>query len=227
MRVWRDWFAALQPHFDRQHPMNLAWRQREFLVLDMETTGLDANKDRVLSLGWVLIQQGAIKLGSARHILLDHGPIELQNVGLHMITDQDIEDQGRNPHSAMRYLRTLLQNRILVVHHAPIETQFLKRLWHQYQLKPLNVVVIDTLAMERTFKQKTNDVLRQDAFRLGACRHRYGLPTYGAHDALTDAMGTAELLLAQIEYAGADKITLKELMRLGGKRYVFKSRPRE
>ena len=45
--------------------------------------------------------------------------------------------------------------------------------------------------------------------RLDDCRERYGLPRYGAHNALTDAIATAELWLAQMSH-----MQKKEALRL-------------
>lgn len=205
---------------NKQH--NKVWMEHEYLVLDMETTGLDGATDRAISLGWVLIKNGAIKLASARHILLDNGPIDEKTVAIHMITDQDIAELGRSPSVAIRYLRQLLLNKVLVVHHAPIEQAFLERLWVEHRLKPLTCVMLDTLAMERETQARKQSMLANDAFRLAPCRQRYGLPDYQGHDALGDAMATAELLLAQFNHAGADT-NLKDLMRKGGKLIRFKS----
>lgn len=196
------------------------WIEHEYLVLDMETTGLDGDQDRAISLGWVLIKNGAIKLASARHILLDNGPIDEKTIAIHMITDQDIAELGRNPSVAMRYLRQLLLDKVLVVHHAPIEKAFLDTLWRAHKLKPLTLVMLDTLAMEREVQERKQAMLSNDAFRLGECRKRYGLPDYQGHDALGDAQATAELLLAQLHHAGAD-CNLKDLIQKGGKLVRF------
>jgi len=204
---------------NKQH--NKAWMEHEYLVLDMETTGLDGATDRAISLGWVLIKNGAIKLASARHILLDNGPIDEKTVAIHMITDQDIAELGRNPSVAMRYLRQLLLDKVLVVHHAPIEQVFLEKLWVEHRLKPLTCVMLDTLAMEREKHSRQQTMLANDSFRLGECRKRYGLPDYAGHNALSDAQATAELLLAQLHHAGPDT-NLKDLMRKGGKLLRFK-----
>ncbi|TBR44839.1 3'-5' exonuclease [Marinomonas agarivorans] len=196
-------------------PKNTPWQQCEFLVLDMETTGLNANQDAILSMGWVAIQSGVIKLNTANHLLLSNGAVDESTAGIHLITDTDIEDQGRDPKSIARYLRRLLKNRIVVVHHAPIETAFLKRLWQTFAIKELSVLVLDTLSIERHYKNKSQQLLKDGAYRLPECRERYGLPNYSAHDALTDALATAELLLAQIAHSNPDA-TIDDLTRLGG-----------
>ncbi|WP_086933468.1 3'-5' exonuclease [Agarilytica rhodophyticola] len=192
-----------------------SWLQQQYLILDMETTGLNCLQDKVISLGWVSMQDGAIKLNSARSILLDDVSIAGQSMEIHMLTDKDIADFGRNSAAVLRYLRQLLLNKILVVHHAPLDIGFLKKLWSSYQLKPLSIIVLDTLAIEKSCREKRLEILKTDAFRLSACRSRYGLPDYTSHDALTDALATAELLLAQIHHHHQN-INLKELIHLGG-----------
>ena len=223
---WRQTQQDMQKRFsqklrrNKQH--NKPWIEHEYLVLDMETTGLNGSQDRAISLGWVLIINGAIKLASARHILLDNGPIDEKTVAIHMITDQDIAQLGRNPSVAMRYLRQLLLDKVLVVHHAPMEQTFLETLWKEHKLNPLTQVMLDTLAMERDTQSRKQSMLSNEAFRLGESRKRYGLPDYQGHDALGDALATAELLLAQLHHAGADT-NLKDLMRKGGKLVRFRS----
>jgi DNA polymerase-3 subunit epsilon len=48
---------------------------------------------------------------------------------------------------------------------------------------------------------------------LAKCRERYHLPSYSNHNALSDAMATAELLLAQITAMGSgSNILLSQLV---------------
>ncbi|NLW04889.1 MAG: 3'-5' exonuclease, partial [Pseudomonadaceae bacterium] len=48
---------------------------------------------------------------------------------------------------------------------------------------------------------------------LAACRERYGLPNYHPHDALTDALATAELLQAQIAHHYSPDTPLKKVWK--------------
>ncbi|TDA74648.1 3'-5' exonuclease, partial [Halomonas marinisediminis] len=49
--------------------------------------------------------------------------------------------------------------------------------------------------------------------RLGQSRERYGLPAYQPHHALTDALATAELLQAQIQYYFQEEMPLSTVMQ--------------
>ncbi|MCV2401707.1 3'-5' exonuclease [Marinomonas sp. C2222] len=192
------------------------WAEWDYLVLDIETSGLNPKQDSIVSLGWVCIQDGLIELGSARHIVLENAPIDEQ-VGIHMITEADVQSQGKRQESVLRYLRQLLRNRVLVMHHAPMELGFLKKIWQQESFSNFSLSWLDTLAIERTKANRSQQPIQEGGFRLDNCRERYGLPAYAGHDALTDALATAELLLAQVAYQGPD-CRLHDLNQLGGGR---------
>ena len=60
------------------------------LSLDFETSGLDANKDHIVSAGYVAIEDGMIQLSTARHELVKlGGSLTEQSVVIHKITDDD------------------------------------------------------------------------------------------------------------------------------------------
>lgn len=209
-------WQALQQNYRYWQSAKKSWLQWDYLVLDMETTGLQAKQGQIVSVGWVCIRNGRIDLDSARHFLLAEAEIS-QHVGIHMITDQDIASQGKPLTSVLRYLRHLLRGKILVMHHAPLELSFLKQGWKNAQLPAFPVVWLDTLAIERNKAQRAQQPIPEGGFRLGQCRQRYGLPEYQGHDALTDALATAELLLAQVAYQGRACL-LQDLNQLGGGR---------
>ena len=69
--------------------------------------------------------------------------------------------------------------------------------------------VIDTMALEaRLYRRQPVGLLRrlfrrpapELSIRLADSRRRYGLPRYRPHDAMTDALSSAELLQAQIAH---------------------------
>lgn len=206
---------------ESQQSMKCPWEERDYLVLDIETSGLDAKQAQIVSVGWVCIHHGVIELDSARHIVLENADIG-DTVGIHMITDADVLEHGKKQQSVLRYLRHLLRNRILVIHHAPLELSFLKQAWQTEKLPSFTIRWLDTLGIERAKANRSQQPIQEGGFRLGACRERYGLPEYQGHDALTDALATAELLLAQIAYQGKD-CRLHDLNQLGGGRIRLSS----
>ena len=63
---------------------------------------------------------------------------------------------------------------------------------------PLLLPVADTMAIEHRQLKRRDTAIRAGDLRLQACRARHNLPAYPAHNALSDALATAELLLAQL-----------------------------
>ena len=216
---WLKRFEQWRGH--RQDAVKL-WYERSYIVLDMETTGLDPSRHQVISLGWVLIEQGVIKLDTAQHLLLDSAEVDDDSVGIHMITNADVAEQGRRHASVLRYLRQIMKDKVLVAHYAPLELGFLKALWQTQPMPSLSFQWLDTMQIEMQRRERAQEVIQDGGFRLGACRARYGLPKYPGHDALTDALATAELLLAQVAHCHPTP-SLQTLLGSGGGRIHLSS----
>ncbi|MBM6399188.1 DNA polymerase III subunit epsilon [Phycicoccus sp. MQZ13P-5] len=174
-----------------------ALRDLPLLAVDIETTGLDATTDRVLSVGWVPVDGGRIDLGGAGgHVVSDAGEVG-RSATVHGLTD-DALARGIPLEEVVAALLGALAGRVLLAHFARIETEFLgaacRRLWGA----GLPLEVVDTFELERRALGGGWDAASDPgALRLWTARARYGLPVYRAHEALTDALACAELYLAQ------------------------------
>jgi DNA polymerase-3 subunit epsilon len=106
-----------------------------------------------------------------------------------------------------------LSGKVLVAHHAPIETEFLRQACRRLYACDVVFPSVDTLALEKRWIDRRQVTLASGGLRLAAIRDRYGLPRYPVHNALCDALATAELLLAQIAYRGGGRqVRLKHLL---------------
>ena len=163
----------------------------EFLCLDIETTGLDAARAEMLSVGWVLIRNGRVELASAeRYLVRPLGEVG-DSACVHGLTDTACEN-GRDCRDVVADIVSLLPSRVLVVHHAGLDKVLLDRLCRKFYGLPLLVPVVDTLELERRRLRRRPE--KRQSLRLGALRTAYALPVYRAHDSLIDAIATAELL---------------------------------
>lgn len=180
-----------------------AWRRTKFddasfLVLDIETTGLDVRRDHILSLGWLHIERRRMPAASARHAVVrvgDDADVGVSAV-LHGITDSMVES-GEQPEAVLGELLGDLAERVLVCHYAQVEIGFLsrvcRRLWGA-DLRPR--ALIDTMQLHVDHARREGTTIVGDDVRLYRLLERYGLPRVRPHDALSDAYGTALLLLA-------------------------------
>lgn len=176
------------------------------LAMDVETTGLDPRRDRVLSVGLVPVDGDRIVLGGARSLLLRaEGADDVEGVGqsatLHGITDDTVAT-GVSVDVFLDRIFEALTGRVLVAHYSRIETDFLGALCTSgHGVRP-PFVPVDTLELHRRVLGAGVDSgfapeSSPDELRLWSARERYGLPRYRAHDALIDALACAELYLAQ------------------------------
>ncbi|BFM18130.1 exonuclease domain-containing protein [Maricurvus nonylphenolicus] len=184
-------------------------RDLEFLVVDTETSALTTQEGELLSIGWVVIKDSAVDLGSSQHHLLQVEESVGQSAVIHQLRDCELEN-GISPEAMMRMFLQQVRGRILVFHHADLDMAFLDQLSLQCFGMPLLLPYIDTLQVEKRRLLHKHQAIEKGALRLASCRHRYNLPDYPAHNALMDALATAELLLAQCVGKGRD-VRLRDL----------------
>jgi len=189
----------------------------KILSLDIETTGLDPAQDHILSVGSVSIRQGRIDLQEANHDFV-HGPhvVKAATAVINQIVPEMLEG-GKELDQVMKELLHRMEGQILLAHGATVEQRFIDHyLLQRYGLASIPLPWLDTLALERSRHQHKG--ADGSDFRLASVRKRQGLPPYHSHDALTDAVATAELLLSLSKdlFAGQQP-TLAELYKLQGR----------
>ncbi|ABL99732.1 3'-5' exonuclease [Shewanella amazonensis] len=183
------------------------------LALDLEMTGLDPGRDQILAIGVVPIDGGIIQLQGAESVLVEIQGSVGQSAVIHGITDRELHN-ALPLADAMNWLMQKMNGRILVAHHAPLDLAFIRANMSRSLGISMPMLAIDTLALERQRLLRIHDAIQEGSLRLGASRQRYGLPVYDAHNALTDALSCAELLLAQLAAIGGAHTRVAELVTL-------------
>jgi len=167
------------------------------LAVDIETTGLDPRRDRVLSIGWLPVDGGRVVLGGAGRVVVHDVEGVGQSATVHGLTDDELAG-GVPIEDAVARLLAALSGRVLLAHFARIETEFLAAVCEKAWGAALPCVVVDTFELERrAVAGSWGSEPVSGALRLWTARERRGLPVYRAHEALTDALACAELYLAQ------------------------------
>jgi DNA polymerase-3 subunit epsilon len=189
------------------------WRSVEFVALDLETTGSDPRTDEIVSAGWVQIAGGAIDLGTAsRRMVRPSGPMPEASAVIHAITDDEAA-QGESLGRVLEEILDVLGGKVLVAHYARTEVGFLDAACRRCLGCGLVAPVVDTLELERRRYSKSGRTPVRGELRLDALRTRYNLPGHQIHDALSDAIATAELFLAQAaSLSAAGPLALRALL---------------
>ncbi|MFV0574026.1 MAG: 3'-5' exonuclease [Vibrio sp.] len=190
----------------------------EFVALDFETTGLDFEKNGIISIGLIPFTLNRIYCKQSKHWLVkSRKPLKEDSVVIHGITHSDLSSAPDLTRILEEVLKSLA-GKIVVVHYQHIERQFFYRALEDRLGEGILFPMVDTLAIEYDIQKQAVSGFwnrlrgkKTASVRLGACRTRYNLPAYQPHHALVDAIATAELLQAQIHHHFSPKTPISDL----------------
>lgn len=168
-----------------------SWRDAEFCVVDLETTGLDLRRDDVISFGAAIVRHARIPCGQVVYRQVrPTRPSSTAAMTVHGLRGVDLAEAPPID-DVVDEIVQLLSGRVLVAHAAWVERAFLDR-----ALRPrgrrLGRMVVDTAALLRACRLAGTG--REP--NLEAAAIQLGLPVHTPHHALGDAFTTAQLLLA-------------------------------
>ncbi|WP_413283560.1 3'-5' exonuclease [Vibrio sp. MA40-2] len=187
------------------YPEHTMVKDIEFVALDFETTGLDAEQNSIISIGLVPFTLQRIACKNAKHWLVTpEDKLQEDSIIIHGITHSDLKGAP----DLLRILEQLLDElagKVVVVHYRWIERDFIDAALRGLINEGIIFPVVDTMQLEANIVEKQSNKFsnwfrkkQSISIRLANSRTRYNLPSYPPHDALTDAIATAELLQAQI-----------------------------
>ncbi|MBV6285755.1 3'-5' exonuclease [Pseudomonas aegrilactucae] len=197
------WLRPSQPPLDTDQQQRLAHvaapaelqdhslRAQRWVVLDLETSGLNLNRDQVLSIGAVVIEDGAIDLGRQFERTLhrhDHKPGP--SVLIHGLSPSAIA-AGCEPAHALLDLMDFIGDSPLLAFHAGFDQRMLSRALKQSLGYRLQHPFFDVAELAPLLNP---DVVLRDA-GLDDWTAHFGLHAQERHHASADAQVTAELAL--------------------------------
>ncbi|MEU0139171.1 TerD family protein [Streptomyces albidoflavus] len=165
---------------------------RDWALVDVETSGLIARRDRVLSVAVVTVGPDGERTGEFSTLLnpgCDPGPVDIHGLTTERLLGAPTFDLVAEEMAAM------LQGRVLVAHNAQFDYDFLAyefaraRRWLPVSQR------LCTLALSRQVDPPTEDL------KLGTLAAHYGVPQRRAHDALDDTRVLAGVLRASLREA--------------------------
>ena len=184
-----------------------------WLAVDLELTGLEIEKDDIVSVGWLQGQRFVLQLDTCHHAYVKTEAKLNQSPIIHGITDRDLQ-QGDALQRQLALLRGFAQSHVWVFHHHVLDWGVLKRRYRQLDMIINPPLMLDTLLLERYLTSKGGAYLQR--VDLASSRQRHKLPVAPAHNALDDACATLELLYAQLAELGVSgHDALKSLRHTG------------
>jgi DNA polymerase-3 subunit epsilon len=189
------------------------WESVTYWALDLETGGLDPREDPILSVGMVPVRDGGIRLGEAFASLVRPeaaSEIDPESIRAHQLLPGDVREAPPIA-EVLGLIDGRLREGALLVHQAALDVPFLRRAYGRSGLRWPAPPVVDTVtliikAAKRARFLDPNAPDGDPELNLTAARRKLGLPDYGAHDALTDAVSAAELFLVLRRRIGARRL---------------------
>jgi len=193
---------------------------QKYVVVDTELTGLDENKDSIVSIGAVRMDGRRIEIGSAFHKLIKpRSSMTSESVLIHGITPSEVEKKPSIEGIIKEFLNFCGMD-IIIGHFVSIDMSFINKEVRRFLGSIMQNSVLDTSLVYAYLKKKYP---RRDLFvsypgeiELYELAKRFGIPFNGAHDALIDAFITAQLFQRFIPLLiGAGIRRIGDLMSFG------------
>jgi DNA polymerase III subunit epsilon len=193
----------------------------DFVVLDTELTGMNPDKDEIVSIGAVKIHDLAIAPSSIFHTLVHpRGAMPKKSTLIHRITPEEVREAPRL-HQVLPDLLEFCEGCLIVGHHVGLDMSFINRALKEVLGGVLRTPCLDTMRLAKIHDEELW-VNYYDQFNLTVSYNlrdlavRYGLPCFPEHDAMQDALQTAYLFLFLVKKLRRGSIrTLKDLYLAG------------
>jgi len=183
-------------------------RSQRWVVLDLETSGLNTNRDQVLSIGAVVIEDGAIDFSQQFERTLYQRDHKLtSSVLIHGLGPSAIA-AGCDPADALLDLMTFIGDSPVLAFHAPFDQRMLTRALKDHLGYRLQHVFLDVAELAPLLNPQIT--LREAGLDdWTAC---FGLEAIERHNASADAMVTAELALILFSQARRQQLDSPALL---------------
>ncbi|MDD5603221.1 MAG: PolC-type DNA polymerase III, partial [Eubacteriales bacterium] len=164
--------------------------ETDYVVFDLETTGLDPDKDRIIELGAVKVSGGVITEGYGTYV--DPGiPVPEKITGLTGIDDDKV--RGAPPvEEVVKGLAAFAGDAVLVAHNAPFDMGFIGKAAASAGIKISNTV-LDTLQLSRALYPEMK------SHRLNVLASYFNISLPNHHRAEDDCRATAGIMLKLLE----------------------------
>lgn len=162
------------------------FKNNNFVVFDLETTGLDPVKDKIIEIGAVKIVDGEI-INYYSTLVDPKVPIPPQASNINHIYDEDVK-QSPYIEDILDSFLEYCDDCILVAHNATFDISFMRNACRE-NCKNFDNPYFDTLELSKKAKPM------QKNFNLKIMCSVYGIINQTAHRAYSDAQATAELFI--------------------------------
>lgn len=224
MKQWLNRWWSSKPLLDANQRQRLsAWqalppvtlekniRASRYVVVDVETTGLNLMQDKLISIGAVAVVNGQIDLGDSFYVVLkQQNASDKGNILVHGISTT-VQLEGCQPNEALLDFLVYLGKAPLIAFHVTFDETMIRRAMREHLGYPFKHVWLDMAyvmpSLNPTFASKYH--------ALDDWISHFEIKNDARHNALADALVTAQLFqVAQSQALLKHIESFKELLNL-------------
>ena len=170
----------------------------EFVVFDIETTGLNRETDRITEIGAVKVKNGKI-VDTFSSFVNPQVPIPKEITELTRITDEMVAD-APTIDKVLPQFALFFGESVLVAHNALFDTGFIRVAANRMGMKLIDNTIIDTVEMAKCLYPELKK------YKLNIVCEYLGVELKGHHRAVNDAAATAEMFIKMLQNLSDRKI---------------------
>lgn len=175
---------------------------QRWLVVDVETTGLNMQRDRLIAIGAVLVEGVTLRFEQSFEVVLRQSkPSGSGNILIHRITGNEQTD-GIDPAVALAAFLDFSKKLPCVAFHAQFDETMLKRAFKQYLGVDFSPPFVDLAFLAPALAPDAPASLQCLDDWVG----HFSIPIVARHRAVADAVGTAQLFQLLLWRAQAQQV---------------------
>jgi DNA polymerase-3 subunit epsilon len=161
-----------------------------FVVLDTETTGFDYEKDRILCIGAIVLQNYRIPLKESLEVYIQQEHYNKATAQIHGILRASVLNRPNELESLQQFL-DFLGDSIIVAHHTLFDITMINKALERNGLPKLKNKTIDTAHLYKKTLLYSPLLVRKDSYSLDDLADKFDISKIDRHTAMGDAYITA------------------------------------
>ena len=169
-----------------------------FAVVDLETTGFNPAKDRIVQMAAVVMDGRGRVVDTFDTVVRPESPDQYEHGAEHVHgISREMVQNGMPLRQALQKIWSITEGRVFTAHNARFDVSFLEAESERVGMGRQVDRYLDTLALARSADKE-----KQRKHSLEALCEHYGVERERAHEAMSDAKATAQILMQLITELG-------------------------
>ncbi|MBK9626113.1 MAG: 3'-5' exonuclease [Rhodocyclaceae bacterium] len=212
MSWWQNLFGKPPALAEAQHQALAAYRAlpkcdsagkldaQRFIVVDVESSGLSLSTDRLIAIGAVAVEHGAVRLDQGFEVVLQQAaPSSVDNILIHGIGGTS-QTTGMAPAAALLAFLAYVKNSPLVAYHAPFDRSMIDTATQATLGIKIHNPWLDLAYLAPALFPELVKGSKQPR-ALDDWTNNFAIANTNRHNAVADALATAQLLLVLLSRA--------------------------